>query len=103
VGVYVQIILFLVISFILLLLIRPWAQKYFNRDRIRTNAQTLIGETAIVLEPIDNLRSQGRVSVKGQEWAARNVKEGELLEKDTRVKIMSISGVKLMVEKIAEQ
>lgn len=102
-GIYIQVIIFLIVSFVLLLLVRPITRKHFNVERVRTNAQTLIGETAVVMEPIDNLKAQGRVIVKGQEWAARNINEGELLEKDTCVRVISISGVKLMVEKISEQ
>lgn len=103
VGFLVQVILFLVVSFVLLLLVRPYAHRHFNKERVRTNAQTLIGETAIVIEPVDNLRAQGRVIVHGQEWAARNQKEGELLDKDTHVRVTDISGVKLIVEKLSGQ
>lgn len=94
----VQIVLFVVVSFVLLILVRPWARKHFNHDRIRTNAQSLIGQSAIVIEDIDNMKAQGRVLVRGQEWAARNVNETEPIAKDTQVEIKSISGVKLMVE-----
>lgn len=100
-GIPGQVILFLIVSFVLLLLIRPLAKKRFNGKRVRTNAESLIGETGVVIEPIDNLKTQGRVVVHGQEWAARTVKEGETLEKDALVKVVAISGVKLMVEKAA--
>lgn len=103
VSIYVQVIVFLLVSFALLSLVRPLAQKYFNKDREKTNAQTLIGATAVVMEPIDNLKARGRVIVRGQEWAARNVNERELLEKDAHVRVTAISGVKLMVERISEQ
>ena len=62
-GTGIQIVIFLIVSFVLVLLIRPLAQKKFNSGHIRTNAQTLIGEEAVVLEPINNLRSQGRVMI----------------------------------------
>lgn len=97
-GTAVQIILFFDVSIVMLLLLRPFAQKRFNTDRIRTNAESLIGETGIVLEPIDNIHARGRVIVRGQEWAARTV-NGECLEKDARVTVNDISGVKLMVTK----
>ncbi len=102
-NIFIQVIIFLLVSFVLLSMVRPLAQKHFNQDRIKTNAQTLIGMTAVVMEPIDNLKAQGRVTVKGQEWAARNINEGEVLEKDSHVRVTAISGVKLMVEKISEQ
>ena len=79
------------------------AQKKFNSGHIRTNAQTLIGEEAVVLEPIDNLQSQGRVMIHGQEWAARSVDEKEKFEKDAVVRVQSISGVKLMVTRSVGQ
>ena len=88
---------------IVILLIRPLAQKKFNSGHIRTNAQTLIGEEAVVLEPINNLRSQGRVMIHGQEWAARSVDEKETFEKNAVVLVQSISGVKLMVTRSVGQ
>jgi len=99
VGVYVQIAAAIVVSVVLLLLIRPWARAHFNKDRERTNAQSLIGQTAIVLEEIDNIHAQGRVLIRGQEWSARNVVETECIPKDTRVTVQAISGVKLIVKR----
>ena len=102
-GTAVQVIVFLIVSFVLVLLIRPLAQKKINSGHIRTNAQTLIGEDAVVLEPIDNLQSKGRVMIRGQEWSARSVDDKEKFEKDEVVQVMSISGVKLMVRRPQEQ
>ena len=45
---YVQIPVFLVVSVVLLLFTRPIAQKYFNKERIRTNAESLVGQIAVV-------------------------------------------------------
>ncbi len=102
-GAAVQVIVFLIVSLVFVLLIRPLAQKKFNSGHIRTNAQTLIGEEAVVLEPIDNLQSKGRVMIRGQEWSARSVDDKEKFEKDEVVQVMSISGVKLMVRRPQEQ
>lgn len=102
-GTAVQVIVFLSVSLVLVLLIRPLAQKKFNSGHIRTNAQTLIGEEAVVLEPIDNLQSKGRVMIRGQEWSARSVDDKEKFEKGEVVQVMSISGVKLMVRRPQEQ
>lgn len=94
----VQMLLFLAISFVLLVLVRPWARKHFNHDRVRTNVQSLIGQSAVVIEEINNVQAKGRVMVRGQEWTARSVNETELIPKNTRVTIREISGVKLIVE-----
>ena len=97
-GAAVQVIVFLIVSLVLVLLIRPLAQKKFNSGHIRTNAQTLIGEEAVVIEPIDNLLATGRVMIRGQEWTARSVDEKQKFKKDDVVSVVSISGVKLMVK-----
>ena len=82
---------------LLLALTRPFAVEFLNKDRIRTNAESLLGLTGVVIEDIDNLRAQGLVSVEGQEWTARSVSE-EVILKDTHVEIVKISGVKLLVK-----
>lgn len=96
-NILVQSILFIVVSVILLAFTRPWAAEYFNKDRARTNADSLIGETGIVLEEIDNLKAQGMVSIRGQEWTARAVND-TVISKGTQVEIVEISGVKLLVK-----
>ena len=99
---YVQITLFLIVSVVLLLFTRPIAIKYFNKDRIRTNAESLIGRQAVVTEEIDNLPATGSVSINGQEWTARCVMDGIKIPKGTVVIIRAISGVKLIVEERRE-
>ena len=54
-----QIIIFLVVSMLLLFFTRPLAVKYFNKDRVRTNAESLVGRQAIVISEIDNLQGIG--------------------------------------------
>lgn len=94
---WVQIILFLVVSAVLLFFTRPVAVKYFNKDRVRTNVESLIGQQAIVISEINNLQGIGQVTVNGQEWSARSVDENTTLPVGTVVVIQSVSGVKLIV------
>lgn len=99
-GLPLQIILFFAVSFVLLFFTRPIALKYFNVDRIKTNAESLVGETGIVLEEINNIQSSGRIQVKGQEWTARSVNEEAIVAVGHLVRIQRIEGVKLIVEEI---
>lgn len=101
-GVPVQIILFFVVSFLLLAGTRPFALKFFNNDRIKTNAESLIGATGIVTADIDNLTATGTVSVHGQEWTARSGND-KRISRDKVVEILEISGVKLIVKEIKEK
>lgn len=98
--VWLQVILFLAVSLVLLYFTRPIAVKYFNKDRIKTNAESLVGKQAIVISEINNLQGIGQVTVGGQEWSARNVIQGEALPAGSVVVIRAINGVKLMVEEM---
>lgn len=97
VGLPVQIILFFAVSCVLLAFTRPIVKKRFNQDRIRTNAEMLIGEKGIVLETIDNLKAVGQVQVRGQEWMARSRQQDIVIQKDTIVTVLAIEGAKLIV------
>lgn len=99
----VQIFAFLIVSLILLMFTRPIAVKYFNKDRVKTNVETMIGRQAIVVSEVDNLQGIGRVTVGGQEWSARTVQEGITLPVGTVVIIKEVKGVKLIVEERKEE
>lgn len=98
--VWLQIVLFLVVSLVLLYLTRPIAVKYFNKDRVKTNAESLVGQQAIVISEVDNLQGIGQVTVGGREWSARSINEGRQLPVGSVVVIRAISGVKLIVEEM---
>ena len=97
-----QIILFLLVSALLLFFTRPLAVKYFNRDRVRTNAESLVGRQAIVISEIDNLQGIGQVNVGGMEWSARTRVDGVKLPVGTVATVLAINGVKLVVEERKE-
>lgn len=98
VPVVVQILAFLIISVVLLVFTRPIAVKYFNKDRVRTNVESLVGRQAIVVSQVDNLRGVGQVSVGGQEWSARSSVDDVVLEEGAVVTVLAISGVKLICQ-----
>ena len=98
-GLPVQIIVFLVVSIALLVLTRPIAMKYFNQERQKTNAESLIGQKAIVLERIDTLHGVGRAEVNGMEWSAKTDEADMIIEAGEVVVIEGIQGVKLIVKK----
>ena len=97
-----QIILFLLVSALLLFFTRPLAVKYFNKDRVRTNAESLVGRQAIVISEIDNLQGIGQVNVGGMEWSARTRTDGVRLPVGTVTTVLAINGVKLVVEERKE-
>ena len=97
-GIVVQVILFLIVSIVLLVVTRPIAMKFFNQQREKTNAESLIGQKAVVIEEIDRVHATGRAIVNGMEWSAKT-EESDVIPVDTVVLIKGIQGVKLIVEK----
>ena len=96
-GLGVQIGVFVIVSILLLILTRPIAVKFFNQERQKTNAESLIGQKALVIEEIDTLSSKGRVEVRGQEWAAKTDAPEGKIPKNAIVVVEGIQGVKLIV------
>lgn len=98
-SILVQVILFLAVSILLLFFTRPMAVRYMNKNRTKTNVDSLVGKEAVVVQDIDNLKSQGQVQVNGLEWTARTGSSQEIIEKGTIVEIERVDGVKLIVNK----
>lgn len=97
-----QIICFLVVSLLLVCFTRPIAVRYFNKDRVKTNAESLIGRKAIVTDEVDNLQAKGQVTVNGAEWSARSEDADVKLPEGMVVEIVDIKGVKLVVKESIE-
>lgn len=93
---WLQVVVFVVISGITLAMLRPVAKKYFNPRITRTNVDALAGKTCLVVTPIDNLSGNGQVKLGGVEWSARST-DGVPIEAGTEVRIDRVEGVKLYV------
>ena len=93
-----EIIVFIVSSFLLLLLTKPLIKKIKVKKVEATNLDMVINKIGIVTEDI-NQDKIGEVKVLGKRWSAYSNTE---LKKDEKVKILSIDGVKLKVEKMGE-
>lgn len=98
----VQFIAFLIVSLGLLYATKPWAKKFLDTKKVSTNADRAIGETVRVLERISNLDQTGRAIVHGQEWTVRTEDDNMVIEQGELVRVLRISGVKLIVERVEE-
>ena len=92
-GLGVQIGVFVIVSILLLILTRPIAVKFFNQERQKTNAESLIGQHALVTEDIDTIK----VEICGQIWSAKTDEPDGKILKNTVVVVNGIQGVKLIV------
>ena len=66
-------------------------------ERQKTNAESLIGECAVVVEEVDTLKAQGRVEIHGMEWSAKTDELDGKIAKGKVVVVDGIQGVKLIV------
>lgn len=98
-----QIIAFLVVTILLLCVTRPFAMKFINSHREKTNYEGIIGKTIRITEKVDNISQTGAAVVNGQEWTVRAEEDAEVLEAGTIAKVVNISGVKLIVRKYEEE
>ena len=98
----IQVVLFLVVSVALLAVTRPWAKKHLDTKTEKTNAEALVGQKAVILEEVNNIKETGRAKINGMEWTARAVNDDIIIPEGYVAKIVEISGVKLIVEKMDE-
>lgn len=93
----IQLIVFLAVSVLLLILVRPIAGRF-----LQTNVDSLIGDYATVTARIHNQEGFGKAVIRGQEWTAAAEKDDEIIEAGSRVVVTGIRGVKLIVAKIEQ-
>ncbi len=99
---WLQWVLFLAISIILVIFTRKFAKNVLKADPKPTNADAAIGQRGIVCEEIDNLNAKGAVKLNGIVWTARS-EDGEIIPADSTVVTLRIEGVKLIVKKLNEE
>lgn len=96
---WLQIVVFLAISAVLLVFVRQISQKLITPKIEATNADALIGKIAIVTEEVDNDAGKGEVKVEGKAWTARS-ETGRNVAIGAKVEIVKIEGVKLIVKEV---
>ena len=94
----IHLAVFTISSILLLLLTKPFVKKMKKREEVPTNLDMVVGKTGVVTEKIEK-DGIGEVKVLGKKWSAYSDKE---IEENSKVKVLSINGVKLKVEEIKE-
>ncbi len=100
VPVWVQVLVWLLIT------VTVFAATWRLSARLRhprhqpTNADRVIGQTAIVTETISDRTQTGQARVMGQVWSARSDETTDEIPVGTEVRVLRIEGVKLIVTPI---
>ncbi|MBQ8496321.1 MAG: NfeD family protein [Clostridia bacterium] len=103
VPLWIQILVFLILSILCIFLMKPLSKKLFGVKHVATNVDSLIGEEAVVIEDINNLEARGQVKVRGQIWTARSADKDAVYAKGDVLNVIAIEGVKLICKKSADQ
>lgn len=100
-AVWLQTLVFLAVSAILLSLLRPLVRKHITPNVSPTNVDAVVGAKGLVTVTIDNVTAAGQVKLNGMEWSARST-SGDPIEQGTLVKVERIEGVKVFVVPVKE-
>ena len=91
-----QVTVFLALAIVLLIFLRGAVRKHFAPRITRTNVDSVIGATGIVVTPVNNIAALGQVQINGVEWSARST-DGSHIGAGALVKVDKIEGVKVFV------
>ena len=97
--VWLQVLLFLVVSSVLLAALWPLTKKFLKPKLTATNVDSVIGSTGTVTATIDNLAASGQVKLGAMYWTARST-SGETIAEGTVIRVDRIEGVKVYVSPV---
>lgn len=98
-NIVIQSSVFIVVSTLLIIFMKPIAKKLFKTKDVSMNNKAVIDKNGIVVQEIDNLNSKGQIKVNGELWSAIS-EDDEVIKKGTTVIVKDIQGVKLLVKKV---
>ena len=99
---WLQVVLFFVVSAGLLVALRPIIKKHFTPKLVKTNVESIVGQKGYATAAIDNLSATGQVKLGGMYWSARST-SGDPIPEGTLVKVDRIEGVKAFVSPTEEK
>lgn len=93
--------LFLVVSGVLVLFSRRFAERFTGKQPPGIGADRYVGKIGVVLEEVDNLKNVGRVRIDKEEWRADSSTD-DIIPVGIRVKVVGLDGTHLVVEPLEE-
>ena len=100
--VWLQVVVFLVVSVGALLLMWRYIVKFINAKPEKTNIDSVIGSQGYITDPVDNLKATGQVKLGGMYWTARST-DGKIIPQGALVQVDRIEGVKVFVSVVKEE
>ena len=98
-NIIIQTTVFILSSTLLLFLTKPFVKKLTNKDKIQTNAYSIIGKTGIVTREINSKKGIGQIKVESEIWSAKTEVDNDIIiPEGTEVEIIELDGVKAVVK-----
>ena len=94
---WIQILVFSIVSILSLFLIRPIFMKKNKNVKDKSNVDAMIGKRAKVIEEINHIEGTGRVSYFGDRFPAVSI-DNEIIKKNTQVVIEKLESITLIVK-----
>lgn len=92
----IQTVVFILSSTVLLFFTRPFVNKFSPKEKVKTNAFSIIGKKGIVTQTINPITGEGQVKIGSEVWSAKS-SEDVKVEKGLEVEVLDIDGVKAIV------
>lgn len=97
VPVWIQVLVWLLITVTVFAATGRLSARLRHPKHEPTNADRVIGQTAIVTEAISDRTQSGQVRVMGQIWSSKTDETADVIPVGTEVRVLRIEGVKLVV------
>ena len=94
--VWLQVMVFVLVSAAALSALRPLVRRYVTPKITKTNVDAVVGSTGLVTVAIDNVSAVGQVKLGAMYWTARST-AGNRIPEGTLVQVDRIEGVKVFV------
>ena len=98
-AIWLQAVVFVVVSGALLAALLPFVKKFLNPRLTKTNVDSVIGSQGYVTGDVNNLTATGQVKLGGMYWTARST-DDQPIPAGTLVQVDHIEGVKVIVSPV---
>ena len=97
----VQMVVFIAVSVVLLLCLRPVSKRLLKSKKVNTNVDSLIGKDILITKEVNNIQGNGEGKVNGMYWTVRSADNSVISEGET-AEVQKVEGVKLIVKRKGE-
>lgn len=96
---WIELIIFMVISVVSLLCLRPIASRLLKRNIVSSNVDEMIHKKGKMIKTCDEI-NHGEVKINGVVWTAISSDEHKVIKEGSVVEVLAVDGNKLVVKEV---